>query len=554
MATSGHARPAPGAAATGRGDHADDVADDDVDDDAPDGGTDDWSAMAGDFAKRLDLARRAAPSATGRTSDRETLRVHVEKFDGLVGLANRVTNRLEATRRREDAARVRISDKSDRATSEQVLDPRTRMILFKLLNRGVISSVNGCISTGKEANVYHAVRDGSSDEFAIKVYKTSILIFRDRDKYVAGEFRFRRGYCKSNPRKMVKTWAEKEMRNLARLFQAGIPCPEPLLLRAHVLLMRFIGADGWPAPQLRNAELSAAQLSRFYRDSIKYMRALYHDCRLVHADLSEYNMLVYRDTLYVIDVSQAVEHDHPHALEFLRKDCANVTGASGGGRAALALARAGSALPPRGRAVDFFARRGVATARVRDLFDFVTDPGWAGDRLEANLDCLLRAAAEQRVAAATPGDAVGDAVFQQVFIPRTLDDVADYERDIDALREPAAAEPVFYHTVTGLRPCPAAQEAADGHDAAAGADTRLPDPQCGAVDDAIDDDAAMDGSESGSDADAADTAPPADGWSKRERKQLTKQANRERRQHKIPKHVKKRKQKLAQRKRGQDRH
>lgn len=50
----------------------------------------------------------------------------------------------------------------------------------------------------------------------LQVYKTSILIFKDRDKYVSGEFRFRHGYCKHNPRKMVKTWAEKEMRNLIR--------------------------------------------------------------------------------------------------------------------------------------------------------------------------------------------------------------------------------------------------------------------------------------------------------------------------------------------------
>ena len=28
----------------------------------------------------------------------------------------------------------------------------------------------------------------------------------------------------------------------------------------------------------------------------------------------------------MIDVSQAVEHDHPHALEFLRKDATNITG------------------------------------------------------------------------------------------------------------------------------------------------------------------------------------------------------------------------------------
>lgn len=40
-------------------------------------------------------------------------------------------------------------------------------------------------------------------EFAIKIFKTSILVFKDRERYVEGEFRFRKGHCKSNPRKMV---------------------------------------------------------------------------------------------------------------------------------------------------------------------------------------------------------------------------------------------------------------------------------------------------------------------------------------------------------------
>jgi RIO kinase 1 len=130
------------------------------------------------------------------------------------------------------------------------MDPRTRMILFKLLNRGTVLAVNGCISTGKEANVYHA-QSPDRGEMAIKIYKTSILVFKDRDKYVAGEFRFRHGYCKHNPRKMVQTWAEKEMRNLYRMHMAGLPVPEPYLLRGHVLLMEFIGTDGWPAPLLK---------------------------------------------------------------------------------------------------------------------------------------------------------------------------------------------------------------------------------------------------------------------------------------------------------------
>lgn len=43
-----------------------------------------------------------------------------------------------------------IKDKSDRATNEQVLDPRTRLVLFKMLNRGLLEKVEGCVSTGKE--------------------------------------------------------------------------------------------------------------------------------------------------------------------------------------------------------------------------------------------------------------------------------------------------------------------------------------------------------------------------------------------------------------------
>ena len=44
-----------------------------------------------------------------------------------------------------------MKDKADRATTEQVLDPRTRIILFKMIGRGLLFEVNGCVSTGKEA-------------------------------------------------------------------------------------------------------------------------------------------------------------------------------------------------------------------------------------------------------------------------------------------------------------------------------------------------------------------------------------------------------------------
>ena len=52
--------------------------------------------------------------------------------------------------RKGPSSYANAKDKSDRATSEQVLDPRTRVILFKMIGRGLIQEVNGCVSTGKE--------------------------------------------------------------------------------------------------------------------------------------------------------------------------------------------------------------------------------------------------------------------------------------------------------------------------------------------------------------------------------------------------------------------
>jgi RIO kinase 1 len=204
------------------------------------------------------------------------------------------------------------------------MDPRTRLILFKLLSNGFLTGIDGCLSTGKEANVYYA-QGANGREYAVKIFKTSILVFKDRDKYVNGEHRFQNGYCKSNPRKMVKVWAEKEMRNLKRMHTIGIPCPEPLLLKSHVLIMRFLGNDGWCAPRLKDVDLSVEELVRCYATICIDMRRMYQECNLVHGDLSEYNILWYEGRPVIIDVSQSVDHQHPLSTEFLRKDCGNIT-------------------------------------------------------------------------------------------------------------------------------------------------------------------------------------------------------------------------------------
>lgn len=140
------------------------------------------------------------------------------------------------------------------------------MVLFKMINKGIFAEINGCVSTGKEANVYHAVCDDGK-ELAVKIFKTSILVYKDRSRFVEGDYRFdhRHKLSKSNPRKMVKLWAEKEMRNLARLSSAGILCPAPIFLQMHVLVMTFIGQQGLAAPRLKDATLSQNRAGILYR-------------------------------------------------------------------------------------------------------------------------------------------------------------------------------------------------------------------------------------------------------------------------------------------------
>lgn len=364
-------------------------------------------------------------------------------------ISHAVRNSVNAMQHLEAHKRTMHTDRNDRATSEQVLDPRTRLILFKMLSTGFLEKLDGCLSTGKEANVYYAVAGKQQQqlqksenappegvvvtEYAIKIYKTSILVFKDRDKYVAGEHRWRKGYCKSNPRKMVKVWAEKEMRNYRRIWNAGIPCPRPILLKQHVLIMEFLGRDGWPSPRLKDATLSEKRLREAYVQCLLILRHLYQNCKLVHGDLSEYNLLWHDNQIYVIDVSQSVETDHPSALDFLRSDVANVN--------------------------DYFRKKSLNVLTTRQLFEFVTTP-LPDDTPEtelASLDALMahverKASSSSRQSAvdrrhAEQQEAVDEAVFMNSFLPRSLNQVADHE--IQKL-ERGDVEGTYAHAVASL--------------------------------------------------------------------------------------------------------
>lgn len=413
----------------------------------------------------------------------------------------------------------RGADKSERATSEQVLDPRTRMILLQMINRGVVSEVNGVISTGKEANVYHAMsavipeqendsRDAAGHDVhrAIKVYKTSILVFKDREKYVTGEFRFRQGYNKSSNRAMVKVWAEKEWRNLKRIYTAGIPCPEPVHLRLHVLAMSFVGdLKGVPAPRLKDVEFlekdPQLRWRAVYIELVAYMRILYQVCKLVHADLSEYNVLYHNDRSWIIDVSQSVEHDHPRSLDFLRMDIKNVS--------------------------DFCRRKEVAVLSERKVFEYIiaAEGSVQLDDIKQKVDTLM-AERTDLDDTETAQEEIETEVFRKQYIPQTLDQVYDAERDAKQAKEGGDAL-VYKELLANQNITKSGEEA----EAESGKDSE----------EANSAESGDDGSEDRFSSD--DQAPRGkrfqDKDSKKEHKKQVKEEKREKRKEKIPKHIKK---------------
>ncbi|KAM5583769.1 hypothetical protein ABKV19_003579 [Rosa sericea] len=311
---------------------------------------------------------------------------------------------------------IRVKDKAGCATFGKGFDLTTSLAMRKLHNRGEYEYIHGCISTGKDANVYYATRsDGQQDvyhptrsgdqDLAIKVYKTSVVGIKHRGRYVQGDYRFRHEYSRHNPRKQVSKWVEKEWRNLKRIKEAGIRCPTAYDFGPIVLVMEFIGKAGCAAARLKDATLSLHELREGYREMIISMRMLYQKAKLVHADLSEYNVLYFEGHLYMIDVSQAVELNDPSANGFLCKDCLYVS--------------------------DFFKKHGVAVMTTRELFDFIVDPCISDEMVDSYLNMVqYKVVARGSISAE---DEIADSVFVQITSDKDTEEM-DY-KTISALEQ-----------------------------------------------------------------------------------------------------------------------
>lgn len=250
--------------------------------------------------------------------------------------------------------------KDNEATAVKAVDARTRLLLYKLLSNRMLEHIYGVISTGKEALILHSTIDPNelcairndnngtgagtgtggvlissnlpttwkSCNCALKIFKTTLNDFKQRDRYIKDDYRFKdrfkERFGRQNNAVIINMWAEKEWHNLIRIRNAGIRCPAVLWRKNHIIMMTMIGNGSIPAEKLKHIEMSSEEWNKAYDEVINIMHRLYNQAKLIHADLNEYNILWHEEHCWLIDVAQAVEPQHPNAFQFLMNDCNNI--------------------------------------------------------------------------------------------------------------------------------------------------------------------------------------------------------------------------------------
>ena len=87
--------------------------------------------------------------------------------------------------------------------------------------------------------------------------------------------------------------------------------------------MEYIGFESIPAPVLKDIKKPKEPINLF-NEILDFIKLLYQKAKLVHGDLSEFNILYHNQSPVVIDISQAVSIQHPKAEEYLARDIKNI--------------------------------------------------------------------------------------------------------------------------------------------------------------------------------------------------------------------------------------
>jgi RIO kinase 1 len=210
--------------------------------------------------------------------------------------------------------------------------------LRRLQERGFVHDIVGELKSGKEATVY--LGRSPLGDIAVKIFRDiEVRSFKSDQRYLDGRWVGDARLAKAIRRRsgrglraLKAMWAAHEYLMLWRLFQAGVPVPEPLVGpeafdiadAGEVVVMRFIGDPDAPAPRLSDAVLDELEARSAFEQSVEVMTACWR-LGVVHGDLSTYNLLWWQGRVVLIDFPQAMDRSQPGAREVLEQDAASLT-------------------------------------------------------------------------------------------------------------------------------------------------------------------------------------------------------------------------------------
>ena len=176
----------------------------------------------------------------------------------------------------------------------------------------VLEAFGKPLGVGKEADVYDALNP-KQERIAIKFHRLGRISFRQTIK--------KRSYTTERASWLFQSRlaAEKEFQALELVFQHGVAVPEPISQNRHALVMGMIeGAELAEYKEIPKPK-------RVLKEILRNIRKTYLKARVIHADLSEYNIILKPDMhILIIDWPQYVTKEHPNAQQLLRRDVKNV--------------------------------------------------------------------------------------------------------------------------------------------------------------------------------------------------------------------------------------
>jgi RIO kinase 1 len=200
----------------------------------------------------------------------------------------------------------------------QVFDSATIAAVSELARKKYFEEVEFVIATGKEGNVFRC--KAGSGYYALKIYKVETSDFKHMMDYIDGDERFKK--VRKDKLEIVKAWTKKEYRNLEDLIKAKVRVPLPIANNRNCLLMEFIGKDGEAAKPAKENKFK--DMNKAYNTTCEFLAKMVN-AKLVHSDLSEYNILNNDEELVIIDVGQMVTTTHPKARDFFSRDITNLS-------------------------------------------------------------------------------------------------------------------------------------------------------------------------------------------------------------------------------------